>query len=72
MNNVAFLGDFMMKMIRSIIVLAFAALFLSSCVSRTVYTAPQQRGAKAKGFDKQEKVKSTKLVWIWQKEFSNP
>jgi hypothetical protein len=71
-NTAFFLGDSMMKTFRSMVVFALAALFLSSCVSRTIYTAPQQRGANAKGYDKQEKVKGTKLVWIWQKEFSNP
>ncbi|MEN8254783.1 MAG: hypothetical protein ABFR33_04865 [Verrucomicrobiota bacterium] len=55
-----------MKTVRSIILMAIAAMLLSSCISRTTTTnAPLGQGEDGK-------VTEKKLIWIWQKEFRNP
>ncbi|MDZ8118669.1 hypothetical protein [Pontiella agarivorans] len=65
---------------KKLIILCFLSAFtlgLSGCVTRSYYDSPKNRGANAAagnkfGSNSDEKVKSTKRVWIWQDEFNNP
>ena len=55
--------------------LAAVMLLLSGCVTRTYTDETQHRGARERqgyGSSGDYKEKSTKRVWIWQKEFRNP
>lgn len=66
-----------MKKTITLFCLASFTLLFSGCVTRTYVDAPKNRGAnsatgKKYGANKDEKVKSSKRVWIWQKEFRNP
>jgi len=56
-----------MKIIRTILFFITTIFFLCSCISRTTYSEPQQRGAKVKNPEKTQVNK--KLIWIWQSEF---
>jgi len=56
-----------MKLIRVAILLSVSAFFLCSCVSRTTYDTPEQKGASVE--NPERTVKEKKIVWIWQSEF---
>lgn len=60
-----------MTIIRSIILLAVATILSCSCVSRTVSSSTQNRGANTKDQD-DGKVLQKKIIWIWQDEYRNP
>ncbi|MEE9368321.1 MAG: hypothetical protein V3V05_05605 [Pontiella sp.] len=58
----------------------FCALALSSllngCISRTVSTGPENRGAAANnknyGSEQNRKVTEKKIIWFWQEDFRTP
>ena len=65
----------MNKVITIFCALALTAL-LNGCVSRTVSTGPENRGAATKkkgyGSEQHSKVVEKKIIWFWQEDFRKP
>ena len=59
-----------------ILCLATVAILSSGCVTRTVTSAPANRGSsmggQKYGSKSEQKVLEKKRIWIWQDEYRNP